>query len=343
MDENEPMQSGETDEDVEAQLLSFVKKIVPAVRTARNVTKVVRRLSSIGTNTVIAALEAKTSRLQLERTRNEWLIAQLAQLPSGRSPVGLKVAERLLDEQHRVDQVVFAALQQVLDSDDSPLAESGGDEVDDDWIESFRREAVDRSQSEMRETFVRILAGEVRQPGTFSIRTLRTVGALSQSTASLFQRAASLRIGAERTVHWPGGETRLEIFDARIPALDGQLGDNCLRAEGLDYERLSELTENGLLHASYTSWYGYDAAIPREDGGLRLPLVHQNRKWALVPGQGYKMESPFKVTGAEFTTVGKELLHIVDMKKDDAFLNKVQAYFRGRHLEMVALPSTTEQ
>ena len=70
---------------------------------------------------------------------------------------------------------------------------------------------------------------------------------------------------------------------------------------------------------------------------------HQNRKWALVPEQGYKMKSPFKVTGAEFTTVGKELLHIVDMKKDDAFLNKVQAYFRGRHLDMVALPSTTEQ
>ena len=69
--------------------------------------------------------------------------------------------------------------------------------VDDDWIQSFRREAVDRSQGEMREVFVRILAGEIQEPGTFSIKAVRTVGSLSQSTASLFRKAASLRVGLE--------------------------------------------------------------------------------------------------------------------------------------------------
>ena len=170
MEGNEHVPSDDVDRELEDQALEVVKKIVPVLRVAKNVTKVLRRLSSVGADTLEAALEAKTSKSRLAKARNEHLIARLAELPSAQSAIGVKVAERLIDEQHRIDQLVFEAVEHVQASDysapsDKGKAEVGKDEVGDDWIESFRREAADRSQGEMRETFARILAGEISEPG----------------------------------------------------------------------------------------------------------------------------------------------------------------------------------
>ena len=337
MDDDERIQQEEEDKELEARMLAVVKKWIPAARIARNATRVLRRLSSASTDTVVAALEAKSSDFRLRAKRNEFLISQLTQLPRDQAHIGVKIAERLVDEQHRLDHVVFAGIRHLVDSEDAPSNESGTDEVDDDWIEGFRREAVQRSRSEMREAFARILAGEVRQPGTFSIRTLRTVSALSQLTASLFRKAASLRVGLEAMATVGGGAQRLMILDARVPGLGGQLGANSLQKEGLGYAQLIELTENGLLHPDYGSWHGYELAIPNEKmgGTVPLPLVHQNRRWALIPLPTGKRAKDLRIAGAGFTTVGRELLKIVDIEEDGAFLTRVQTYFRSRHLEMV--------
>ena len=341
MDDDERTQQEEEDKELEARMLAVVKKCISAARTARNATKILRRLSSATTDTVVAALEAKSSDFRLRTERNEFVIAQLAQLPRGQAHIGVKIAERLVDEQHRLDQVVFAALRHVVDSEETSSSEGSTDELDDDWIEGFRREAVQRSRSEMREAFARILAGEVRQPGTFSIRTLRTVSGMSQATAALFRRAASLRVGIEAMATTEGGGQRLMILDSRVPGLDGGLGANSLQKEGLGYGQLTELTENGLLHPDYASWFGYEIATPNEKmgGKVPLPLVHQNRRWVLIPiGTANKAED-LKISGAGFTTVGKELLQIVDIEEDSAFLDRVQTYFRSHHVEMIPISS----
>ena len=215
--------------------------------------------------------------------------------------------------------------------------------MDDDWIESFRREAADRSQGEMRETFARILAGEIREPGTFSIKTLRTVGALSQSTAALFRRAVSLRVSMEIAVSSIGSGFRVHVQDARIPSLGGDLGQNHLQNQGLDYNRLIDLTENGLLHPDYSSWHIYNPAMrqPKIDPkGTVVPLVHQGQEWALIPLPAFKAGSELKIHGAKFTAVGEELLHIVDIEEDPAFLDKIRAYLKSQHVEMIPLSSS---
>ena len=190
----------------------------------------------------------------------------------------------------------------------------------------------------MRETFARILAGEISQPGKFSIRTLRTVGALDQSTASLFRKAASLRVGLENVVQDTGTGPRIHIIDARIPSLGGQLGDNFLENEGLAYGQLIELTENGLLHSEYNSWGIYNQSILHPQNGQQeqiISLVHQNQNWVLMPLPKFKATSELKIYGAMFTTIGQELLHIVDIERDTKFLEKVRAHLRGQHVDMV--------
>ena len=361
MEDNEDVPTEDGDADLEdQQVQAIVRKILPPVREVKNVSKALLRLSSVrvtlrlsaaGTDLLTTALKAGASRFRLAEARNERLIAELAELPGRQSAIGITVAERQIDEQRRIDQLVFEAIDRVQDAvhsipSEEGKAEEGKDEIDDDWIESFRREAADRSQGEMRETFVRILAGEIREPGTFSIRAVRTVGDLSQSTATLFRRAASLRVGVEALVSQGDSAPRFQVLDARIPALDGQLGQSHLRDEGLGYDRLIELTENGLLHPDYGSHYPYALVIQppkvRQDLAPLLPVfIHQDQKWRFIPSSTFQAGSDLQIEGAQFTAVGKELLGIVDIERDAAFLDKVRTYLKGQHIEMVPFPSRT--
>ena len=109
--------------------------------------------------------------------------------------------------------------------------------------------------------------------------------------------------------------------------------------EGLDYERLTVLTENGLLNPNYNSWQNYDQAIPLMQivdpkQGV-VSFIHQDQRWVLRPLPSFKAGSNLKISGAKFTTVGRELLHIVDVGRDAAFLGKVRTYLQGLHVDMV--------
>ena len=347
MENNTHLPSDDADQELEAQVLTVVKKTIPVVRVAKNMTKVLCRLSSVATDTFVSALKAGTSWFQLKKARNEHIIAQLAELPSGQSAIGVKVAERLLEEQSRIDQLVFEALEHVQASDHPVHSEEGKvdelqDEIHDDWLESFRREAAARSQGEMRETFARILAGEIREPGTFSIKTLRTVSALSQYTANLFREAASLRVSKEIIV-LDKVSPRYLVEDARVPSLGGELDQNFLLDEGLDYNRLINLTENGLLHPDYNSWHKYDLTMPNTHlgGRARAHLFHQNQRWDLIPLPSFKTGESLKLRGAKFTTVGQELLQIVDIENKAEFLDKLRSFLRSLHVEMITLSSST--
>lgn len=59
-------------------------------------------------------------------------------------------------------------------------------DVDEDWLNVFERYAEDASTERMQRLWGRVLAGEVRKPGRFSLRTLRFLSEFSQADALLF-------------------------------------------------------------------------------------------------------------------------------------------------------------
>lgn len=70
--------------------------------------------------------------------------------------------------------------------DNSVRAESTSQAIDDDWLNVFERYAEDASTERMQTLWGRVLAGEVRKPGRFSMRTLRFLSEFSQGDALLF-------------------------------------------------------------------------------------------------------------------------------------------------------------
>mgnify|MGYP003887658151 CR=1 FL=1 len=75
----------------------------------------------------------------------------------------------------------------ILDQDQQEPSETP---IDDDWIYSWRDYAGRVSSEELQDLWGRILAGEVKQPGTYSMRTLEFLKGLSKSEAELISKAA---------------------------------------------------------------------------------------------------------------------------------------------------------
>ncbi len=68
-------------------------------------------------------------------------------------------------------------------------------ELEDDWMNVFERYAEDASSERLQDLWGRVLAGEIRQPGRFSTRSLRFLSEFSQADALLFEKIAQCSFG----------------------------------------------------------------------------------------------------------------------------------------------------
>lgn len=75
--------------------------------------------------------------------------------------------------------------------------------VDDDWIVRFFNSVEDVSSEIVQNVWSRVLAGEIKRPSTFSLRTLETLKNLSQYEVELFQRCSILVLRSEAIYFLP--------------------------------------------------------------------------------------------------------------------------------------------
>ena len=314
------------------KLANLGKAIAPFIPKYRNIRKVCDRLLG---DVPEAAFDALVSRLRLSQTRSQ---AEAIRTIIQRSGLPQSVAYEMVRKQAAIDTLAADALARIAQDDLSNIGSTDetGTTADtpDEWFDIFRREAVDRSSEDIRETFVRILAGEIRQPGTFSVGTLRILGTIDTSTAEKFLRAASVCMS-------------LEQGDARIPAVGGGLGQNCLQDIGLSFSVLTLLTENGLLHPEYNSYMQYGPIHERITAGVQLPpnvqippntqipFRHQGKLWQLLGTSDATRVKSIRVVGAAFTTAGRELLEIVDIDPMPEFTTRLKDHFAKSNYEMV--------
>lgn len=68
-------------------------------------------------------------------------------------------------------------------------------EIDEDWFNAFERYAEDASTERMQQLWGRVLGGEIRKPGRFSLRTLRFLSEFSKREAEIFGDLAKKAFG----------------------------------------------------------------------------------------------------------------------------------------------------
>ena len=306
------------------RLADLGKAIAPFVPKFPNLRRVQQRLLGDVPGAAFGALIERL-RLSQARSRSEAITTLVER--TGLPP---SVAYEMVTKQERLDGIVGGALARIAHEPDPSTESRQTDAVtDEDWFEVYRREAADRGEGEMRAAFIRILEGEIRRPGTFSVHALRILGTISTGTAESFRRAASVAISTD--------------IDARVPAINGQLGNNCLLDIGLPYDVLTELTENGLVRPDYGSQMPYGPIHEANAGqalppNLQLPFQHQGRWWALVGTTAKTETKALRVEGAAFTVAGRELLSVVDLEPLPEFTERLKAHFVNKEYEMREAP-----
>lgn len=170
--------------------------------------------------------------------------------------------------------------------------------VDEDWTTRFFEYAEDISNEEMQEIWGRILAGEIKRPNSFSLRTLEFVRNLTKEEAQTFTKAANFVISS-----W------------NSPFIYKGKGDDSLTKLGLSFEEQLLLTEIGILQA--------ETNISR-----RLLKAEQDTTVIFESGK-YIIKATKKANTADhkipilrFSKVGVELLSLLTTNTSEKYIKE---------------------
>lgn len=206
-----------------------------------------------------------------------------------------RIQERLLyketKRQKNIDNVSEIAAQQ-LGSDNSVNEEP----VNEDWTTRFFNIVEDVSDEEMQQLWGRILAGEVRQPKSYSLRTLELLKNLSKREAEAFTKASDFVISS-----W------------NSPFIFRGQNDELLSNHNFTFEDRLLLTETGILQS--------ESNISR---GLK-PMDKDNLIY--FESGKYIIKTLKKANSAEnrieifrFTKIGEELLRLMTPTPSEQYI-----------------------
>ncbi|WP_418113711.1 DUF2806 domain-containing protein [Vibrio scophthalmi] len=99
------------------------------------------------------------------------------------------MGEALRKEANVAKSILIA--EDLLADDDTPVNEQN---IDDDWLFNWREYAGRVSSEDLQQLWGKILAGEIKQPGSYSYRTLDFLKTLSKSDAEIIANAAQFVI-----------------------------------------------------------------------------------------------------------------------------------------------------
>jgi len=131
-------------------------------------------------------LIAASAKVLEERIQDDPELAQRA----------LMVFSRAERQAENVEASLLLAIED-LKNKPSPEADSADsrDTLDPEFLNRWELYASGATSEIVREKWGRILSSELRKPGTFSLKTLRTIDELDHETAILFERFCQSRIG----------------------------------------------------------------------------------------------------------------------------------------------------
>lgn len=167
--------------------------------------------------------------------------------------------------------------------------------VDDGWASRFFRYAEDVSDEGMQAIWGRILAGEIKQPNTYSIRTLEVLRNLSKNEADLFVKVADFAMESNNN---------LLLFKGNSNELDNF---------GINFMHLAMLREAGILHESDLTNYN----IQKSDEPGRSTFTVGNLIFSI---ERQPSQSDKSIPVYVFTQVGQQLLKLIKVTPNWEYL-----------------------
>ncbi len=238
----------------------------------RNMFKAVDRLCSALIDVPVGALERRSAekraeseaRIKIGMEVTDQIIQQIKVDPEFAKRAGNRFAEKILREQSDLEKILFMTVGQLKKTKyDSSITQNiqGASEktIEDEWLSAFENEACQKSSQEMQKRFARILAGEIKKPGSFSIRAIKLLGQIDSETASIFRTFCSGCISFDDPIG--SGSILRSIF----PSFQVGRINRFLEEYGISLSNLEQLKDFMLLPANP----GFNL---NNQAGVSLPL-----------------------------------------------------------------------
>lgn len=201
-----------------------------------------------------------------------------------------RLAFQELKKQENIEAVILQAYYELEGE-----TEVSNDPIDSDWLLRFFNSVKDVGTEEVRNLWVKILAGETKLPGTVSLRTMAMVQNISKEEARLFQRVLPLVLKARRNDYFL-------VSDSDI-----------LRKYNIHYDDLLVLDECGLVMSSHSTMVLLSAADEDEE----LMRSFRSKKHIVRLHDPLVKQQRVALSIYPLTKAGKELANILCVDSND--------------------------
>jgi len=224
-------------------------------------------------------------------------------------------AGRLIRGQENREKVLAFGFKEL---NETPPVHDSDKSVSDDFLDLFSRLAERCSNEDMQRYFGRVLAGEIRKPGSFSPTAIEVLARVTPDIAELFQKLCGLVVDLVEAPTFPA---------AVITAATGDAGRNGLEKFGLDYWNLRILQSAGLVGHDLTSTEnitGRPFVGPVRIARRELRLVKLGRD---VPANVSEFLDTVRSMHVMYLTpAGEEIRQIVDTEPNSEYLRLLRDY-----------------
>jgi len=182
--------------------------------------------------------------------------------------------------------------------------------VDDDWTTRFFDYAEDISDEEMQDLWARILAGEVKKPKSYSLRTLELLRNLTKEEAQVFSKAANYVLSSWNSPFLFKGKKEEFLADFRLTFEDRLL-----------------LTELGIIQ-------------PESNISRRLPKSNGDSITIFESGQylikvNKKANTPeHRIPIFRFSKIGIELLELITPTPIEAYIKEFSKSLEDANMDV---------
>jgi len=285
---------------------------------AKSIMSAVSALVTAGLAVPTAYLEAWAQGIRAEGSAKETFAKGAAAIALSNATEDKELAKRatlflggrILREQKNREAITDGALEELRAN---PPTEDSKCEIEEDWLDMFARHAERKSDKDMQAYFSRVLAGEIRKPGSFSPTTVEVLARLTPTIAKLYQQFCNI------SLELSNGDT----FVLAEPF--GPAGVEGIPALGLPFPKLLELQDAGLLSAQIDARWRIPvltlAASPFVLGGAQMTFTCELPREQIVRRLADKKAS-VSLHALLFTRAGQELRKIVHMTPNHQYVEK---------------------
>jgi hypothetical protein len=300
-------------------ILSIVDGIPLPPAIKKSLWKSLGRLITGLVNVPVAYLEAKVQKIKSESDGLSLVTTEAASAASKEFGTDKPLVNRsvnffgakLLREQINRESVMEQATE---DLKNDPPKEDSKEEIDEDWLEMFSRIAETKSNKDVQLFLAKILAGEIRKPGSFGAKTIETLSTLDKRNAQHFMKFCNVSFEIPHV-----GDSMTCVISEPF----GSAGSNGLQSLGLSYDVLTQLQDAGLVKHDLTAnrtWSSVIFSIPHIVGTTRVSF----KPTLVTPKQ------PVKINVLNFTSVGLELRRVLHKSSSTEYVEKYSAWVKNK-------------